>query len=389
MTGSRAVPAAGHHRRPGSHRGPRRRSPLRLALVLGSTAALLAAALTLFPHSTPAARAATVVASLPYWSFSNGTGTVLSHSSDFSEASPWIYGLGSDGQIEVQYPPSMPQVMADIGRLRAAGLPIVPTIANTTGGNWAYQPIARILHDPVLMKRHIASIVTLADQEKYAGIDIDYEGLHAGDRQAFSTFVSQLAAALHAHGKILSVAVFAKTTGAGYGGQNVAQDYRVIGRAADQVRLMAYDYHWGTSPPGPIAPVSWVRAVLGYARTQIPASKIVLGIPLYGYDWVGDHGTDLTWQQAVQLAAAHRVPVHYDSSSQSPWFTYTDSSGRAHQVWFENPESSAAKFAIAKDMGIGGMFLWMYGNEAPGTWPELHRYLPSGTQPTASTTGRS
>ena len=256
-----------------------------------------------------------------------------------------------------------------------------------TEGAWSYQPVARMLHTPALMSSQIAAIVSLVGQQHYAGIDIDYEGLHAGDRQAFSTFIARLGAALHAHGKILSVAVFAKTSDAGYGGQNVAQDYAAIGRAADQVRLMAYDYHWDSSPPGPIAPVSWVRSVIGYARTQIPAGQLVLGIPLYGYDWVGSHATDLTWQQAEQLAVQHKATVHYDSASQAPWFTYIDASGHAHEVWFEDPQSSAAKFALVKEMGLGGMFLWMYGDEAQGTWPQLHRYLALGAQPAASPTG--
>ena len=47
---------------------------------------------------------------------------------------------------------------------------------------------------------------------------------------------------------------------------------------------MAYDYHWNGSPPGPIAPIGWVRSVISYARTQIPASRLVLGNPLSGYD---------------------------------------------------------------------------------------------------------
>ena len=41
-------------------------------------------------------------------------------------------------------------IAADIARLRAAQLRIVPSIANVTGGNWDYQAIARILHNPAL-----------------------------------------------------------------------------------------------------------------------------------------------------------------------------------------------------------------------------------------------
>ena len=158
------------------------------------------------------------------------------------------------------------------------------------------------------MAAQVASIVALTEREHYAGIDLDYENLHAGDRQAFTTFVTRLARALHARGKVLSVAVFAKTTNAGTDPRNLAQDYAAIGRAADQVRLMAYDYHWASSPPGPVAPISWVRAVLRYARTQIPASKIILGVPLYGYDWVGPprHRDQL----APGAAAVPAVPRH-------------------------------------------------------------------------------
>ncbi len=359
---------------------------------LWGTAAVLCAAavvaVTASAHFATPARLGTTVASLPYWSFRDGTDAVLANRQDFTEVSPFIYGLSGSGQIDVQYPPGQAQVTAGISRLRAAALPIVPTIANMTDGRWAYPAVAHMLHTPAAASRHIAAIVGLADRQNYAGIDIDYEGLQAGDRQAFSTFVTRLAAALHAHGKILSVAVFAKTSDAGYGGQNVAQDYAAIGRAADQVKLMAYDYHWNGSPPGPIAPISWVRSVISYARTQIPASRIVLGIPLYGYDWAGGHATDLTGQQAGQLAAEHGATVHYDAASQSPWFSYTDSSGRAHDVWFEDPQSSAAKFALVRQLGLGGMFLWMYGDEAPGTWPRLHRSLASGAGPAASPTGR-
>jgi spore germination protein YaaH len=352
--------------------------------------AALAAALTfvVLLGSSAAAPGGTSVASLPFWSIGNGTATVLSHRADFTEASPWIYGLTPAGQINSQYGPGQAAaVRADTSRLHAAGLRIVPTVANITNGNFAYQPVAQLLHNPALMQRHIAALVTLASRHGYAGIDIDYEDLHATDRQAFSTFVTRLGAALHARGKILSVAVFAKTTDAGYAPRNVAQDYAVIGRAADQVRVMAYDYHWASSGPGPIAPVSWVRGVLAYAKTQIPASKIILGIPLYGYDWTGGHGANLTSQQATRLAAQHRAPVRYDTASQSPWFSYTAADGSRHQVWFENPASSRAKLALARSAGAGGVFFWMYGDEAPGTWAAVHQVMPVASQAAPSPGG--
>ncbi len=227
------------------------------------------------------------------------------------------------------------------------------------------------------MARQVAAIVALVQRHDYAGVDIDYENLHAGDRQAFSTFVRDLAAALHPHGKLLSVAVFAKTSNAGTDPRNLAQDYAAIGQAADQVRLMGYDYHWATSAPGPIAPVGWIRDVLRYAKTQIPASKIILGIPLYGYDWSGGHGTAISWLQALRLSRQYHVPPRYNVTSQAPWFSYTDRAGHKHTVWFENGASSRAKFDLAQGAGIAGVYLWMYGYEDSGTWSALSQVLPT------------
>jgi spore germination protein YaaH len=351
-----------------------------LAVLLAGIVAIAATLAVVTRQSSgaePVPAGPVVVASMPYWNLHHGTTAVLADPGDVNEASPWIYGLDAKGGIVDQFSADQhAEVTGDVDRLREAGLRVVPTLANVVNGNFAYQPIAGILHDGNRTGDHIAAIVDLVDSNGYAGIDIDYEDLHAGDRQAFTDYVTRLAAALHAHGKLLSVALFAKASDAGYDQRNVAQDYAAIGRAADQVRLMGYDYHWESSPPGPIAPVTWIDSVLAYARTQIPADKIVLGIPMYGYDWVGNRGASVTWQQAVNLARHYHVPIGFDRSSQSPWFRYTDASGRRHEVWFENTASVTAKLAAARAVDAGGVYLWLYGTEDPGVWAALHQKFP-------------
>ena len=319
-----------------------------------------------------------VVASVPYWNIDYGTTSVLSNRHTFSEMSPWIYGLNSSGQVVPQYAPAQAAaVEAQLARLRAARIPLVPTLANVVQGRWVYQPvITDILHIPSVRAQHVAAIVALVQRQHYAGIDIDYEDLLASDRSAFTAFITELAGALHAKGKLLSVDLFAKPTNRGYDQRNLAQDYRAIGRVADQVRLMGYDYHWAGSGPGPIAPISWIRAVLGYAKTQIPANKIILGVPLYGYDWVDGRGTPVSWLQAFQLSELYGVQPHFDAASQSPWFGYTDQAGRRHVVWFENGPSTRVKFEAAESAGIGGVYVWIYGLEDTSIWTALRQSLP-------------
>ncbi len=362
-----------------------------VASLAGSTAALLSAALWLAlsggrlpgehppgdprPGSPPPPPV--VVASLPFWNLSDGTSVVLANGADFTEVSPWVYGISPSGQVVSQVPPDQAAAArSDLARLRASGTPLLPTIANAVGGDFAYEPVARILHDPDLVRRHVADIADLARQEGYAGIDIDYEDLHADDRQAFTSFLQALGATLHAEHKLLSVALFAKTTDAGYDQRNVAQDYAAIGRVADEVRLMAYDYHWPESGPGPVGPVGWVRDVLRYAVTQIPPEKIILGVPLSGYDWVDGHGTPVTWLQCLHLSRTFHAPVRYDTTAQSPWLRYVDSTGRQHEVWFENAESMTAKLDAVRGTGICGVYLWMFGGEDGRVWPVLHTELP-------------
>ncbi len=319
-----------------------------------------------------------VVASVPYWNMEYGTMSVLSNQRTFSEMSPWIYGLNSSGEIVPQYAPAQAATVdAQLARLRAARIPLVPTLANVVRGKWVYQPvITDILRIPRVRAQHVAAIVALVQRQDYAGIDIDYEDLLASDRSAFTAFLTELAGALHAKGKVLSVDLFAKPTNRGYDQRNLAQDYQAIGQVADQVRLMGYDYHWTGSGPGPIAPIGWIWAVLSYAKTQIPASKIILGVPLYGYDWVGGQGTPVSWLQAFQLSEQYGVRPHFDAASQSPWFGYTDQSGRRHVVWFENGPSTQAKFEAAQSAGIGGVYVWIYGLEDTSIWAALRQSLP-------------
>ena len=352
-----------------------RRRPLLSAGLLAAFVAIVVISGLIYLRPPPKSL---VVASVPYWNINYGTATVLANPRTFSEMSPWVYGLNASGQIVPQYPPAQAaEVEAQLARLRSAHVPLVPTIANVVRGHWVYAPtITNILYSPTVRAHHVAAIVALVQREHYAGIDIDYEDLHASDKNAFTAFITQLADALHAKGKVLSVDLFAKTDHQGYAQRNLAQDYHAIGQVADQVRLMGYDYHWATSAPGPVAPIGWIRAVLRYAKTQIPANKIILGVPLYGYDWVGKHGTPVSWLQVFRLASQYGVRPQFSYASQSPWFTYTDSFGREHVVWFENAPSTEAKFQAARAAGIGGVYLWVYGYEDTSIWNALRRSLP-------------
>lgn len=321
-----------------------------------------------------------VAAAVPYWNLDPGTEAVHDHLDVVDEISPWTYGIGPGGSVVSTVPPeSTASATAAVERLRATGRPLMPSVSNMVGGEWSTGAVVAMLHDPGLADRHVRALTDLAVSQGYDGLDLDYEELRGQDRAAFTAFVTRLADALHAAQKRLSIALFAKTDDAGYDERNVAQDYAALGAAVDEVRLMTYDYHWATSPPGPVAPADWVRDVLDYAVTVIPPQKILLGLTMSGYDWVGNRANPITVEQAASLADDRSEDgVQVDPVSRSPWFRYTADDGTAHEVWFEDADSVATKRAVAAATGVRGVFLWMYGPPDESIWQGLRAPAPAG-----------
>ncbi len=121
-----------------------------------------------------------------------------------------------------------------------------------------------------------------------------------------------------------------------------------------------------------------MRQVVDYALTIIPPEKIFLGIPNYGYDWTlpyvrGESRADsISNVEAIQLAAQNRAEIQYDETSQSPWFRYTDSAGRVHEVWFEDVRSIQQKFNLIIEKDLRGAGYWNLMRPFQQNWSLLN-----------------
>ena len=94
------------------------------------------------------------------------------------------------------------------------------------------------------------------------------------------------------------------------------------------------------------------------------------GLPLYGYDWVGQSGVDHVWDETMALAAQHGAPINWDATSASPWFEYITKHTR-HTVWFENGASTDAKLQVNTAHDVAGVAVWRLGGEDPQTWSSI------------------
>ena len=236
----------------------------------------------------------------------------------------------------------------------------------------------RLLTDPAAQARLLEEIQRTMAEKGFSGLDVDFEYLPGALAEAYAAFLGRLRQALRTQGHFLWAALAPKTRADQPGTLYEGHDYARVGAATDAVLLMTYEWGYTAGPPMAVAPLDKVRQVVDYALTEIPAEKLFLGVPVYGYDWPlpfregVTRGESVSPQEALALARRHGAEIRYDETAQAPWFRYTAVGGREHEVWFEDARSSYAKFRLAAEKGLQGVGLWNLMRPAPQTYLALH-----------------
>jgi len=277
------------------------------------------------------------------------------------------YTLGEDGKVTtMSHFPKDYQLALNFARNNNVG---VEALLFSTNGTI----IHNILNDPNLQAETINTTLALLAKDKYDGLNLDIETVSKNDGAAFTAFVEKLAARLHAQGYTLTLSLHAKYRDIDWAGY----DYQRLGKVADKVVLMTYDEHWKGGDPGPIASKPWVEKVLKYAVQKIPAEKIIMGLGIYGYDWSADGKTATTKDLVTiqNLAAQLKKPINWDATAQAPYLAYTDANGVAHQIWFEDSQSVAAKLSLVQQYGINGIALWQIGTIPQEIWDTINQQI--------------
>ena len=233
-----------------------------------------------------------------------------------------------------------------------------------TDGTFDTGKIGKLLTDTDFQNIVISDLIDTIIKKDAQGLDIDIEYIPAEYREAFAAFAENARRRLGEYGLTVHVDLAPKISPVQKGALYEAHDYELLGSAADLVFLMTYEWGYTYGPPMAVAPLPNVRRVLEYALTEIPAEKIFLGIPNYGYDWKIPYERGITKAVtmgnigAAQLAVSTGSEIIFDNYSQSPYFYYTDIFGEEHVVWFEDVRSLREKFLLAEEKGIRGCGYW-------------------------------
>lgn len=230
-----------------------------------------------------------------------------------------------------------------------------------------------VLSNPSRRSNLVTNLVNLTTKDGWDGISVDIEKTPPGDRNNFSAFVAELGKALRAKDKVLNISIPAKFVDYPSDLWSGAYDYAAIGKSADQIILMTYDEHGFGSTQGPVASAGWVDRVIKFSVGKIPKEKIVMGLPVYSFDW----GTDkplipdyLSYTQTLDRAKKNGVEILTDPSAKVPQFIYT-AKGIRHEVFFENVKSLRVKMDDALKYKLHGVAIWRLGMEDPAIWNQL------------------
>ncbi len=230
-------------------------------------------------------------------------------------------------------------------------------------GRFSNELASALLNNVEAQRTLLSNVLALMQQKGYRALDIDFEYIYPEDAPRYVEFVSLARETLAPYGYFVIVALAPKTSDTQRGLLYEGHDYAGLGAAADYVLLMTYEWGYTYGPPLPVAPLNRVREVVEYAVSRIPANKILMGMPNYGYDWTLPYiageskARSIGNEQAVDIAREVGADILYDETAQSPHFGYVQD-GQEHVVWFEDARSVRAKLALAAEFGLFGVSVW-------------------------------
>jgi len=312
------------------------------------------------------------------------------------EVMPFWYTLKSPTVIRDDYSTANPSwpIANTICLMRKSGLKLIPTITDGTDK----LVLSGYLAKPELRTTIVKTIVDLVNKYSFDGIDLDFEGFAFVDGNTtwpktapnWVLFVKELSVALRAQQKLLSIsAPYAFNPAEKQKGYYV-YSWAEIASSIDRLRIMTYDY--SVAKPGPIGPISWTEKTLQYAISIMPASKVFIGLPGYGRDWItgvtgtcpatappglkaGAKAATFRMNYAAAKAAIDQAVPTFDVKSSEATYSYQQTfngltaKGAAtactvnRTVWYQNDRSYLERMNLVAKYRLGGSALWTLGME--------------------------
>ncbi|HEX4561290.1 MAG TPA: glycosyl hydrolase family 18 protein, partial [Gemmatimonadales bacterium] len=241
-------------------------------------------------------------------------------------------------------------------------------LTNATGDGFDPGAVRTLIGRPSFRRRALKVIVDTVVALNLAGVTIDFEELPSTMHPMLLSFMRELRAALPKE-KLITQAV------PGDVGGDRSFPLEAYAAINDRIFLMDYDENDPSDDPGPIASQHWFENNIETALRRIPARKLIVGVGQYGYQWTdtAESATELTFQDAMQLARDESLQPSMDHAALNPTFNWDDKDSVTTIVWYLDAPTAWNEIRYALRRGVAGVGIWRLGAEDPSLWNVLHR----------------
>ena len=299
----------------------------------------------------------------------NSFAAYRAHAADLDwVVSEWIFVARGGDSLRLDIDP---RVLFTNATLNAKTRPrILAMVSNfdSQSGVFASADLRRLLSRPDARRRAVAQLAATAERYGLAGMTIDFEEVPNDLRGDWVAFLRELRAALAPAKRLVTATLSA------------AEDLpvaRAVAAQCDYVFLMLYDEHFGRGDPGPVASQQWYDARATELTATVGASKAILALGAFGYDWndAGGrlNGRAVTFQEIIGKVRAAGTIVRFDSVSLNPYASWNDPDSTSHVAWFLDAATGWNHLGTVARLNAAGAALWRLGAEDPSLWALLDR----------------
>jgi chitinase len=281
------------------------------------------------PSTPPPPTGTRVVGYLPNWygSYASWVGKV-----DFAKLTHvnLAFALG-DANGRLQLAPAS-DLATFVNAAHAQGVKVFPSLCGG-GGDSHITPF----YQPDKVDAFVDEIINFVVSNNMDGIDVDVE---APDRMGavYDTFIAKLIAKARPRGLPVTAAV---SQWMQYGMSDTTL------RSFDFITVMSYDNTGTWTGPGEHSSYSQAVTALSYYENKgVPRSKIVLGVPFYGYCW-GNCGNG----QSSTYVLYKDILARYPNAWNSDWINADGA-----QYSYNGLATLRSKTTLAKQ--YGGIMIW-------------------------------
>ncbi|KAL6069933.1 Chitinase domain-containing protein 1 [Balamuthia mandrillaris] len=228
---------------------------------------------------------------------------------------------------------------------------------------WIVEEYSLLIWDEGFASDFVTLLVRECVKRNYDGLVLEHNLV---TNEKLAPVIITLANQLHEQGKKL-ILVIPADKGFREGQHGLSSSlFAWLGDYVDHFSLMTYDF---SSPqrPGPTAPLSWVtQNILQLLppdhknSAQNLASKILMGVAFYGYDyWSPAKGEAVVASAYLKTLASYKPKMVWSHAHHEHSFTY-NKNGEEHTVYFPTLKSLADRLELAAEMGVG-VAIWEIG----------------------------